>query len=369
MERASYLPILLTKRGELSALADLTPETKVMLTPLFVVHPIDWDWETGAPSKSPTDHVSGLGKKLAGCWGGGRAFIDPVLVIDEAEPDGGYSHPLSTIVGEAAAEGTQLVPVVSPARGPRYTAAAAALHHDTGAGVCVRLSPRHWPIDPPRSQQLDELLAALQVGPKDADLVLDLGEEVHSELARDLVRSALQALPYADSWRSLTLAGGAFPRDLSEVSKNRITRLPRLDWQLFCEVSAEATRGSFRSPAFGDYAVAHPDPRAALGIDPKMMSISAGLRYTTDDAWLVAKGELYKGTGGRSRGGDAALPVARMIVNADEFCGADFSAGDLWINQVATTGVNGGNPERWRRTATNHHLVFVTTTLSTPHGT
>ncbi len=92
MERASYVPILLTKRGELSALADLTPETKVMLTPLFVVHPIDWNWETKAPSKSPADHVSGLGKKLAGCWGANRAFIDPVFVIDEAEPGGGVSH-------------------------------------------------------------------------------------------------------------------------------------------------------------------------------------------------------------------------------------------------------------------------------------
>jgi len=289
-------------------------------------------------------------------------------VIDEAEPGGGVSHLLRTIVGEAAAEGTQLVPVVSPAQVPSYTAAAAAVHRDTGAGVCVRLSPRHWPTTPARSQQLDELLAALQVGPKDADLVLDLGEEVHSELARDGARSVLQALPYADTWRSLTLASGAFPRDLTGVLKNRITRLPRLDWQLFREVSAEAAGGSFRSPGFGDYAVAHPDPTAAL-IDPKVMSIRAGLRYTTDDAWLVAKGELSKGTGGRSRGGDAALPVARMIADADEFCGADFSAGDLWVHQVATTGANGGNPERWRRTATNHHLVFVTRTLSTPHET
>jgi len=43
MERASYVPILLTKRGELSALGDLTPKTKSMLTPLFVVHPLDWN--------------------------------------------------------------------------------------------------------------------------------------------------------------------------------------------------------------------------------------------------------------------------------------------------------------------------------------
>jgi Beta protein len=64
-----------------------------------------------------------------------------------------------------------------------------------------------------------------------------------------------------------------------------------------------------RLPTFGDYAVAHPDPSRG-DVDPKVMSISAGLRYTIDDEWLVAKGGLYKATGGRSLGGEAAIPVA-----------------------------------------------------------
>jgi hypothetical protein len=342
-----------TKHGELTALAALTPSVKSKLTPLFVVHPIAWDYDTEAPSKSVSDHVAGLGKKLASQWGTNRAFLDPVFLIVDPLQRGNAEHPLHTVVGEAADHGLPLVPVISPGQHPSDTAAAKAVHAETGVGACVRLLPRHWPTSPARARELDELTAALGLGPADADLVFDLGIEVHNELATELARAALQALPHADSWRSLTLAGGAFPRDLSGIPKNRISRLPRLDWEVFSEVSAEAADGSFRRPDFGDYAVAHPDP--TMVVDPRVMSISANLRYTTDEEWLVAKGEL-------------AVPLATMIANADEFCQADFSAGDQWIDEVARFRANGGSPAWWRWAGTNHHLVFITESLSTPRA-
>ncbi|MDT7705851.1 MAG: hypothetical protein QOG20_1458 [Pseudonocardiales bacterium] len=139
--------------------------------------------------------------------------------------------------------------------------------------------------------------------------MLDLGVEVHSELAAELSSMVLQTLQHAEAWRSLTLAGGSFPENLSQIDKHRLTRLPRLEWRLFAEVCSEAADAGLHMPTFGDYAVAHPDPTSA-DIDPRVMSISAGLRYTIDGEWLVAKGGLYKGTG-RSLGGAAAIPWPR----------------------------------------------------------
>jgi hypothetical protein len=53
------------------------------------------------------------------------------------------------------------------------------------------------------------------------------------------------------------------------------------------------------------------------------MQISAQLRYTMDECWLVAKGDLFKGRAGTGVGGAAVPPLAAMIANAWEFCGAD----------------------------------------------
>lgn len=179
---------------------------------------------------------------------------------------------------------------------------------------------------------------------------------------------ALRNLSHADEWRSLTLAGGSFPTNLSQIQKDRLTRLPRLEWRLFSQARTEAAAAGLRIPTFGDYAVAHPDPSTG-DVDPRVMSISASLRYTIDGEWLVAKGELFKGTGGRSLGGAAAIPVAQMIASAPEFCGQDYSAGDAWIDRTSREATNGGSPQTWRRVGTNHHLTFVTESLSTPPAT
>lgn len=363
----NYVPILPTRAGELSALSDLPAEVKAGFVPLLVIHPIKLAFETGMPSKTAAQHVSGLGSKIATAWGADRAFLDPICLSDEPVPHD-TQDPVQTVIDDAAREGLQLVPVIRPGQCSGHVAVAARAHQDTGLGTCVRLSPRHWPASSSRAQALDELLAGAGVGPDDADLVLDLGVEVHSELAAELASMALQSLPNAQAWRSLTLAGGSFPENLSHVPKDRLTRLPRLEWHLFSQVRTEAAIAGLRIPTFGDYAVAHPDPRTG-DVDPKLMSISAGLRYTIDGEWLIAKGGLYKGPGGRSLGGAAAIPVAQTITSAPEFCGQDYSAGDAWIDQTARGATNGGSPQTWRRVGTNHHLTFVTESLSIPPAT
>jgi hypothetical protein len=355
----SYVPILLTKRGELAAVADLPPELRPRIAPMFVVHPVDMNFETDSPSKTVAEHVRGLGRKIADSWGTERAMLDTTFVIDDTDPSGG----LRTITDDAANAGLHLVPVVSPHRPEAHTSTAAELHRLYDNGVCIRLSPSQWPNAPQSQAELTDLINVLGVTPESVDLVLDLGDEPNTGLVESFARHALAALPNPARWRTLVLAGAAFPRDLTGVPKGQITRVPRHDWHRYQRLASETASAGHRVPAFGDYAVAHPDP--TLAINPRFMSISASLRYTSDDDWLVAKGsELFKGRGGGA-GGEAIRPAARMLLDHEEFCGANFSEGDEWISEVARNPQSScGNPERWRRTATNHHIVFVTDRLA-----
>ncbi len=359
----NYVPILLTKKGELSALSDLDDEVKRTFTPLLAIQTIPYDYENDT-SKTADQHVVGLGKKIATAWGTGRAFIDPAFIRDEPiQP--GAAEPMETVLNDAAAEGLLLTPVASPGQSPEYTALATAWHLAHGTGICVRLASSQWPISPPRNQALDDLLAALGVGPADVDLVLDIGAGVTNGLVAETVTMALQNLPHAHEWKSLTLAGGAFPEGVADIPKHQLTRVPRVEWNVYNQVCVDAAAAGARVPAFGDYCVAHPDP-AISEVNPAFMLISAKQFYTVDDCWLVAKGDLHKGRAGTGLGGAATFPLARMIADAPEFRGPDYSPGDSWMASTAEGVGTGGNSQTWRRHWTSHHITFVSESLANP---
>lgn len=358
-----YVPILLTKQGELSGLGDLDAEAKRKFSPLFAVHPIQYDYERDT-KKTADQHVAGLGRRIAVAWGdAGRAFIDPLFIQGEpVQP--GAPDPAGTILNEAAADGLLLTPVVTPGQSPEYTALAAAWHHAHGTGLCARLASGQWPTSPARTQHLSDLLSAMSVTPADVDLVLDVGAGITDALVLETVTMALRALPHAHEWRSVVLAGGACPGTVSEIRKHQLVRLPRCEWIVYNRIRAEAGDAGTRVPVFGDYGVAHPDP-AVSEINPALMSISSKQFYTVDGAWLVAKGDLYKGRGGLGVGGPASYPLARMIVDSGEFLGPDYSPGSGWMATTARGEGGGGNSLTWRRAWTSHHLTFVSESLAT----
>jgi hypothetical protein len=347
-----YVPVLLTKRGERSALRDLPPSIKDLITPLFVAAPIDWNFDKEEPAKTIDRHLESLGKDLAECWGTAPAFLDLVF-IDPAERMHGGAHPLFWLVTEANKSGAALVPTVAPMRDPAYRQAAAACVARDGRGACIRLSPAEWPSSSGLAV-LNALLAELGIDPEQADLVLDLGEEVVASPSLSLaaVRNEIAVLPYLGRWRSLTVAGAGFPKDLSGVGRG-LSMIERVEWTLYEALLAGPAVPVV--PRFGDYVVANPDP--FMDVNPRLLSISAALRYTVTGAWLVAKGELFKGAGGSGLGGAALVPVAAAIAAHPAFAGRGHCEGDDWI--AGGAGGTGGNPERWRRTATNHHLTHV----------
>src|SRR4051812_34116380 len=76
-----------------------------------------------------------------------------------------------------------------------------------------------------------------------------------ARFAARLVLPVLRGLPNLTRYRSITVAGGAFPQDLSDFAPWKLGRRPRFDAVLYDRV---ISRDLSRMPDFGDYAVTHP---------------------------------------------------------------------------------------------------------------
>lgn len=352
-----YVPILLTRMAERTALRDTAGTVRDRLTPLFVLDPVVWDYNKKAPKSTLTAHLSKRAAELRRAWSA-PAFVDLLLLNDDG-PLTGSLHPLVWLTQQAAALGLPLIPAVSPTRTDAYRAAVGQVHARDDLGVCVRLSPAEWPINDPSG--LADLLAALGVGPDQVDLMLDLGFDM-SALALVALRQQLGALPDLNSWRSLIVAGAGMPKAMPAGAA--IHELPREEWTRYQALIQ--TMPPSRIPTFADYGVANPDP--SLDLDPKLMSMSASIRYTSGAKWLVAKGKLYKGSGGSGLGSAAMGPVAQKLRAHPEYLGDGHCASETWLANVEKGSTNGGSPTTWRREGTRHHLAVTAAQLATLHG-
>lgn len=124
-----------------------------------------------------------------------------------------------------------------------------------------------------------------------------------------------------------------------------------------------ADDGLPRVPTFSDFAVQHPEQ---LEVDPRLMKMSANLRYTTDTDFLI-----FKRRNVQQHGYGQFLDICRDLVRMPEYSGPDFSDGDRAITACAAANGNGAKPgsaTTWRKIATNHHLTFVVRAIASRSG-
>jgi hypothetical protein len=159
-----------------------------------------------------------------------------------------------------------------------------------------------------------------------------------------------ESLPHLSAWNSVTVAAVSFPPDLShlEVGEHIV---PRIEWQLWKSIAG--SRRTSRIPLFGDYAILHPFVRPIFA----GMNISASIRYTSDDSWVIMRGEGLRNEGGA---GFEQYPAnAESLMERSEYCGVDFSYGDRYIAERPIHRDKPGNPTTWIAAGVNHHLTFV----------
>lgn len=353
-----YVPILTAKLGEYRALRVLANGVKDALTPVFETPPIDWDFQNDAPECTIDEQIATVATNIQSHWGDRLAFIDTYPLEAEGNTATGTHH-LTHIMNEARTKGVRLIPVTGIARGAAHQDAVRTAIATDGRGVCIRVLIDQ--VNGELGAKLDNLLDSLAVAKENVDIIVDFGPMEPRFLPSYMtvypqLTNAVNAL---GQWRTLTIAGCAFPSSLSGMQADATHRLPRTEWQAW---SSSVVAGTYqRRPTFGDYAIDSPE-YASLNF--RVITISAAIRYTHDAQWVVVKGHgIVKGAPNQFPG------LARILRGLPEYCGPAFSWGDQYIDDCATGSSAGpGSGTTWRQVATNHHLTFAVNQIANLAG-
>jgi len=354
MQQAIYVPVLKWKQGEYLALKELKAPDKACLKPLVEVVPIPTPLDDDTPPVELDVHIAKLPKQVVANWGVEQEFWLDVSLLQEPAQMSDGSHALEWLLRELRDQGAKAVPAVNPDSSTAAVLAAKTAHEMDGRGVCFRIDEAVGD-DPALQSILDRMLTQLGVSPAQVDLVLDVGCVGASEVDRTAIatRHIIQRLPYLAAWRTLVLASSGFPENMAGQSVG-ISAIQRSDWLTWLKVKMDADSGRIeRLPIFGDYAIAHPE---LADVDPRTMQMSANIRYTSTDTWVI-----YKGRGVRRYGFEQIYDLCAQLVASPCYRGAGFSFGDWVYNERATKRDDHGkgNASQWRRDATNHHMTFV----------
>ncbi|HXT69643.1 MAG TPA: hypothetical protein VN700_07805 [Vicinamibacterales bacterium] len=331
-----YVSVMRAKPAELRALRDLAPALRPWTTPLLecplrVVSDCQSRRDFEAKFDAIVRHLSG--------WSRRTVFLDFSMVREEKP------HSIEVIADRAALLGIRPVPVVSvkvpqPAEYDRSIQVVLSRH---GSSLGLRVSPEVL-----RSESIGEMvqarLARFGASPSQVDLLIDrggvdAGSVTYQEFA--------YRIPSIEAWRTLTVLAGSFPKDLADLARNETHRLRRFEFRQWRDLGS----WSGRRPAFGDYTVQHVVFREPVSVP----NLSASIRYTIEDDFLVLRGEGVLNPSGPGRGQWSAW--AALLAEMPEFFGATFSAGDRYVVERARDWSNPGTAQKWLQAAFSHHVT------------
>lgn len=359
-----YYPFLKGRDGEFRALEQLSVDQREPITPLIDVPPPSVTFERVDEEKriqiaTVDQALNGYAAKIVKAWG----QVDPCLVdlagFDPADRMANGEHPLGAFLSEAWVVGLAAVPVTGPDRDRAQVETVRDAISGRPLGAAIRLRGAVLARTDDFERSLGTLLDQIGKEPPDVDLLLDFGELIKSRVADTAaaVPKVIEALPEVKRWRSLVLCTGAYPTELgSVVGRDETKELPRRDWQLWRDVIS-SRHDLPRLPSFGDYGIARADWLSPF--DPTEMSISAKIVYTTDENWVVVKGE--KLTANPLQFHD----LARRLRHHPTFLPPDHCPSEPKIIRCAEDAGGPGNLRVWMTIGTRHHLEVVSRQLAT----
>lgn len=186
-------------------------------------------------------------------------------------------------------------------------------------------------------------------------ILLDFGQI--GDAANAITISAIQTLNNLslENYANVIIAATSF--DTSNVSSKSLKYIDRLEWRMFNIINKKLS-SVMDYITYSDYAV---DSSSDFVFNPMYMHMSANIRYSADNQYIITKGSSTRKVPMRKQ-----MPeLCKKIVSLSEFKGETFSWGDKFIYDVAnslTTKI--GNPTTWRTVGTNHHITLVANQLS-----
>jgi Beta protein len=342
-----YVPVLKIKRGEKKALRQVSMGLRSRIVPLL-------ELVERQPDKSPSidAHLDNAFKDLASSVSTySRCFLD----VREVAPDG--PQVAASVFDRATAAGIVFSPVTGISRTVDVVAALAHRTH----GLALRVTRAEFESGN-LAGRIDSFLATHGLVPPDVDLIIDLGavEDMIVDGIRALTDAFLTDVPHHEHWRTFTLSACAFPASMGVVDRHSHDFVERADWIAWRDLHGRRNELP-RLPTFSDGAIQH--PTGVEGFDPRIMQVSASVRYTLADHWLLIKGEST-----RSSPPSAQFPVlaTRLVYGhlKPYFAGENHCAGCLGIKGAANGASGLGSPEAWRRLGTIHHISLTAQALA-----
>lgn len=361
----SYVPILKTKRAELNALNQISTFTKSKITPLLEIEPVPVDPDTEIPDKSYNTFLNNFGEKLSNATTGIQQIYLDGLLIESQFIAQGDAYPIINATHQARAKGVHVIPVSSPTRDIDYRNAVDTLVNDE---ICLRLTL----ADLANPQLITAYISHLNIPYDNIDIVIDLRDtltedNIASGLQQTLSSGLINNLPHLQDYRRVILSSGSFPIDLTNIQVGS-NRLPRLEWILWQHLHVSGDLA--RYVIYSDYGIQHPDYNR---LPTRFPSVTASVRYTVDDDFLIFRGRKANQYGYEQYG-----KHCQDIVAHGEYSGQSFSIGDSKIYDYAQTyatylqnqqpNTSFGSAEIWRKIGQDHHITKVVNQLANLYG-
>jgi hypothetical protein len=349
------MPIIKSKRGELTAIRLLSNDAKKRITPFLDVIPPN---PFGEKPKPLIAHLNSIVERVAETWTDlGPIFVDTFDVGPKFVPGGKTA--IQYLCDALLALHIQAIPVTGIQREAAHDAAVATLLDSNPTGLCLRLEEEDLVLPKKLGSLLNDRLEVFNLTPDSVDLVLDLrliGEELlHNRVT--MIRKALQAIPDLTDWRRLILAGSAMPNSLEGVcERGESAFLERREWSTWVALHDEEL---VRIPDFGDYTTIPPQ---FVEMDPRTIAKHLGpnVKYTLDGQWFVSRGKSFQ-----KFGSNQYFEIAKSVVQLPKFRGAKASYGDRFIADRASGLIlKSGNPEQWVTASVNSHVTWQLSCLS-----
>ncbi len=343
-----YVPVLKVKRGEKKALQGIQPSLMKSITPLLEIVERKND-------KKPTveAHLATAFKDLTQST---RMYSRCFLDAREIEADGPSAA--SEVFRKASMAGIVFTPVTGISRSVDV---AAALSH-RAHGIALRLTREEFE-DGGLAGKMRRFMSRYGLAAKEIDLIVDLGpvDDMVGPGVAALTRAFLDELPDHRKWRTLTVSACAFPSSMGGVGRNSYLSVERAEWIAWRDQLHARRRELTRLPTFSDCGIQY--PLGVEGFDPRIMQVSATVRYTLNEAWLLIKGEST-----RIKPPSSQFPaLATQLVygfHRGRFAGVDHCSGCRSM-KAAADGLPGlGSAEAWRRLGSIHHITTVIRNLA-----
>jgi hypothetical protein len=348
-----YVSVLQNKPGEFRALAAAHPSVWDRLTPLLVfVGP-----KRGAKRAVNASTAAGWAKRAADVLGPRPVYLDtlrlsPGLTLDT--PDG-RQPALRYLHDQSRARGLRFVPVVSVAEATAPVEAVircASMADGHGVALRYRALRTLSPSGTSRKMLVESQLVRVDGLPEQADLLVDvqyLGED--QEVAGEDIAEVLDELCEVGKWRSVVLLGTSIPQTLRAIPEGTVGSIERREWRLWMELEQLKLA---RMPAYGDYAVQHPEPPAESGAGGR-----ANIRYTASTSTVISRGHGPL----TEEGAVQYRELCQRLTARGEFAGSSYSWGDATIADCADGELTPRGEPMWRAAGTSHHIRHVTDAL------